>query len=175
MTFLVFKSLHIIFMVSWFAGLFYMVRLFIYFLEAEKETKEAQTILRSQYQIMQKKLWYIITWPAMMLTLVFGIWMLFIKPEFLESSYMHIKLIFIFLLIIYHLLCHHIFLLQKNNVCRYTSNQLRIWNEIATLLLVSIVFIIIFKHNLNWVYGTIGFVLFGLLLILGIRMYKKYK
>ena len=175
MTILVFQALHIIFMVSWFAGLFYIVRLFIYFAEAENKPKDIQIILRDQYKIMQKRLWYIITWPAMLLTLFFGIGMLYINPDYLLISYMHIKLTFVLLLVIYHFLCHFIFLKQKNNVSPFSSQQLRIWNEIATLFLVSIVFIIVLKNEFNWIYGTIGFILIALLLMLGIRLYKKIR
>ena len=121
---------------------------------------------------MQKRLWYIITWPAMILTIFFGIGMLVINPIFLEIAFMKLKLGFVFVLILYHIQCHFIFLQQKINIVKYSSNFLRIWNEGATLLLVSIVFIVVLKHQLNWVYGTIGFFLFGLILMLGIRIYK---
>ena len=90
------KSLHIIFMVCWFAGLFYIVRLFIYHVEARKKESEEKLILQNQYKIMQKRLWYIITWPAMILTVVFGAWMLILKPELLDFGYMHVKLSFAF-------------------------------------------------------------------------------
>ena len=85
------------------------------------------------------------------------------------------KLVFVFLLVVYHLLCHYIFLKQKNNVSTFSSQQLRIWNEIATLFLVSIVFIIVLKNEFNWIYGTTGFILIALLLLLGIRIYKKIR
>ena len=62
------KALHIIFVVSWFSGLFYIVRLFIYFAEAEKKEEPAKKILQTQYKIMSKRLWYIITWPSAILT-----------------------------------------------------------------------------------------------------------
>ena len=96
------KALHIIFMVSWFAGLFYMVRLFIYFVEAGSKEENESKILRKQYLIMQKRLWYIISWPAMILTLIFGSIMLIINPDLLIVGYMHIKLTFVFLLVAYH-------------------------------------------------------------------------
>ena len=172
MTFDIFKALHFIFMVSWFAGLFYMVRLFIYFAEASTKQESEKKILLEQFKIMQKRLWYIITWPAMILTIFFGIGMLVINPIFLEIAFMKLKLGFVFVLILYHFQCHFIFLQQKINIVKYSSNFLRIWNEGATLLLVSIVFIVVLKHQLNWVYGTIGFFLFGLILMLGIRIYK---
>ena len=167
------KALHIIFMVSWFAGLFYIVRLFIYFVEAGSKEENESKILRKQYLIMQKRLWYIISWPAMILTLIFGSIMLIINPDLLIVGYMHIKLTFVFLLVLYHILCHFVFLQQKNYLVKYSSNQLRVWNEVATLLLISIVFIIIMKNTLDLFYGVVGFFSFAVLLMIGIRYYKR--
>jgi putative membrane protein len=115
------KSLHIIFMVSWFAGLFYIVRLFIYYVEADKKESEEKKILQNQYKIMQKRLWYIIAWPAMVLTAIFGIWMLILKPELLDFVYMHIKLSFAGLLLIYHFICHKVFSNLQKGMGSYTS------------------------------------------------------
>ena len=81
-----FKALHLIFMVSWFAGLFYMVRLFVYFAESESNHNENSNIFKSQYLLMQKRLWSIIAWPAMILTLIFGFSMLYIQPLLFNSS-----------------------------------------------------------------------------------------
>ena len=67
-------SLHIIFIVTWFAGLFYIVRLFIYHTEAEAKPEPEKSILQNQYKIMEKRLWYGITWPSLVLTLIFGPW-----------------------------------------------------------------------------------------------------
>ena len=169
------KSLHIIFMVSWFAGLFYIVRLFIYYVEADKKESEEKLILQNQYKIMQKRLWYIIAWPAMVLTVVFGTGMLILKPELLDFGYMHIKLSFACLLLIYHFICHRVFSNLQKGIGNYTSGKLRIWNEVATLFLVAIVFIIELKDTLNWIYGVVGFFSVAILLMLGIKLYKKYR
>ena len=77
-----FKSLHLIFVVTWFSGLFYIVRLFIYHVEAQKKSEMEKNILSKQYKLMQKRLWYIITWPSMLLTLFIATWMLFAFDEF---------------------------------------------------------------------------------------------
>jgi len=169
------KSLHIIFMVSWFAGLFYIVRLFIYHVEAEKKEGEEKSILQSQYKIMQKRLWYIISWPAMILTVVFGTWMLILKPELLEFGYMHIKLSFAALLVVYHFICHKVFSNLQKDKGNYTSGKLRIWNEVATMFLVAIVFIIELRDTMNWIYGVVGFFGVAILLMMGIKLYKKYR
>jgi len=162
-------------MVSWFAGLFYIVRLFIYYVEADKKESIEKKILQNQYKIMQKRLWYIIAWPAMVLTAIFGIWMLILKPELLDFVYMHIKLSFAGLLLIYHFICHKVFSNLQKGMGSYTSGKLRIWNEVATLFLVAIVFIIELKDSINWIYGVVGFFSVAILLMLGIKLYKKYR
>ncbi len=175
MDYQVVKSLHIIFVVSWFAGLFYIVRLFIYHVDALKEEEPKQSILVDQYRIMQRRLWWIITMPAMLLTLVFGIWMLVLNPSLLKLGWMHLKLGFILLLLIYHFSCQVIMFRLSKGKHTLTSTKLRLWNELATLFLVAIVFVVVLKSNLNWLYGTLGFFGVGLILMLGIQVYKKWR
>ena len=107
-------ALHIIFVVNWFAGLFYMPRLFIYATEANDKPEPEKSILINQFKIMQRKLWYIITWPACLITMALGITLL-IKSGFLSQGWMHIKLTFVFLLICYHFSLHYIFKQQQEN------------------------------------------------------------
>ena len=76
------KALHIIFVVTWFSGLFYIVRLFIYSAEAHLKPEPERTILLRQFGQMQHRLWYIITWPSAILTLVLGTWMGFLYGSF---------------------------------------------------------------------------------------------
>jgi putative membrane protein len=170
------KALHIIFVVSWFAGLFYIVRLFIYHTEAQEKEEVAKKILSDQYQIMEKKLWWIITTPAMVLTIVFGTWMVLINPDYyLQASWFHIKLIFIVLLLFYHFVCQKIMNDLKKGIFNWKSNVLRIWNEVATLALVAIVFLVELQDNLNWIKGTLGFFGVAIGLMIGIKIYKKFR
>ena len=166
------KSLHIIFVVSWFAGLFYIIRLFIYHTEAQEKTPEEARILSDQFIIMERKLWWIITSPAMYLTVLFGVWMLIIVPPHLSTSWMKLKLIFVFLLIIYHFICQQILFKLKAGKFKCSSNQLRLWNELATLFLVIIVFLVELKDSMDWIKGTLGFVAVGLLLMISVKIYK---
>lgn len=175
MDYQVIKALHIIFMVSWFAGLFYMVRLFIYHVEAFKEEEPKRSILIDQFKKMQRRLWWIITTPAMFLTVVFGAWMLVLNTTLFKEGWMHIKLGFVVLLIIYHFSCQKIMLNLAKEKNKISSLKLRIWNEVATLFLVAIVFIVILKSQFNWVYGTIGFFATGILLMLGIKAYQRLR
>ena len=173
MTYDIIKSLHIIFVVSWFAGLFYIVRLFIYHIESTKFDTEKQKILQEQFCVMEKKLWWIITTPAMILTLFFGVWMLWLNPALLQMPWMHTKLLFVVLLINYHFICQKIMLDLNKQKFKWSSTALRIWNEVATLFLVIIVFLVVLKNNINWIYATLGFFGLAILLMLGIKWYKK--
>ena len=175
MSFETVKALHIIFMVSWFAGLFYIVRLFIYHTEAQEKEEHERIILSKQFELMEKKLWWIITTPAMVLTLLFGIWMLVLAPVYLKMGWMHIKLSFVVLLLIYHFVCQRILVQLKQQQFKWSSNALRIWNEVATLVLVAVVFLVVLKDNLNWLKGTIGFFAVAIGLMLGIKLYKKIR
>jgi len=169
------KSLHIIFVVTWFAGLFYIVRLFVYHHEAAEQEEPAKSILIKQYQIMEKRLWHGITWPSMIGTLIFGFWMLYLNPGLLSADWMLLKLFFVLGLILYHIQTGLIFYKLKIGILPSSSNKMRVWNEVATLFLVTIVFIVILKNTLNWIWGLVGLIIFSVLLMLAIRIYKRIR
>ena len=124
---------------------------------------------------MTKRLWYIITWPSAILCTVFAIWLLILQPVLLQQPWMHVKLAFVGLLLVYHLRNHFLFLQLQADIINYTSNYMRIWNELATLVLFAIIFLVILKNALNWIYGVIGFIILGFLLMLGIKIYKRFR
>lgn len=169
------KALHIIFIVTWFAGLFYIVRLFIYQTEAQARPANERDILKPQLDLMASRLWYIITWPSAVLTLIFGTWVLVYRWGYLELGFMQAKLGFVFLLYVYHLFCHKLFKELQSGRTRWTSTQLRIWNEASTLLLFAIVFLIVLKNTMSMVWGITGIIGLGISLTIGIRLYKKYR
>jgi len=169
------KALHIIFMVSWFAGLFYMVRLFIYHVETKDKAEHEAKILTDQFKIMQHKLWWIITTPAMVLTVIFGVWMLILNPYFLQQPWMHIKLTFVVLLLIYHFICQRTMAQLKRDEIRWTSTQLRLWNELATLFLVAVVFLVEMQTTMSWLGGIVGFFGVGVTLMIAVKIYKNYR
>lgn len=173
MTFKYVLALHIIFIVTWFAGLFYIVRLFIYHTEANNQPEPDRSILQRQYKIMQKRLWYGITWPSMILTLIFGPWLLLLVPEYLSQGFFILKLCFVGILVLYHVQCHVIFKQLQADVIKYTSFKLRMWNEVATVLLVAIVFLIVLKSNTSLVWAMLGLMIFSATLLLAIKIYKK--
>ncbi len=175
MNILYIKALHIIFVVTWFAGLFYIVRLFIYDVEAKDKPEIERTILTAQFRIMQKRLWYGITWPSAVLTWAFGLWLLFSTIDFLKMPWFHVKLTAVVLLTIYHFFCGAILNQLRNGKCKFTSGQLRVWNEVATLFLVTIVFVVELQHALNWIWGLLGLLGFTAILMLAIKVYKKFR
>ncbi len=167
------KALHLIFVITWFAGLFYIPRLFIYHIEATLKEKEEAVILSRQLKIMSRRLWLIIAWPSSILATVFALWLLVLVPSWLSQQWMIIKLIFVGLLFAYHYKTHRIFLQLQRDEIRYSSNYMRIWNEGATLLLFAIVFLVILKSSFHWIFGVLGLVGLSVLLMLGIRLYKR--
>ena len=170
------KALHIIFVVTWFAGLFYIVRLFIYYVEANEEDENAKAILQKQYKLMSKRLWYGITWPSAILTAVFAAWLFSTNfSYYLSQPWMHIKLTFVIALYVYHFMCHRMYTQLMKNALSYSSFKLRLWNEIATVLLFAIVFLVMLKNEINWIWGVVGVVMFAILLMLAIKTYKKFR
>ncbi|MCW5518222.1 CopD family protein [Aureitalea sp. L0-47] len=169
------KSLHLIFVITWFAGLFYIVRLFVYQIEASLKPSPEKEIIGDQLKIMAKRLWYIITWPSMILATGFAIWLVILRPFYMTDAWMQVKLGFVVLLIIYHIKCHVIFKDLQRDKVKYSSNFMRIFNEGATIILFAVVFLVILKNAVNWIYGTVGIILFAVLLMLGIRLYKRIR
>jgi putative membrane protein len=167
------KALHIIFVVTWFAGLFYIVRLFVYSAEANEKQEPERGILLKQFSIMQKRLWYGITWPSAILTLIFGTWMGFLFGSL--PSWLLVKLLFVLGLFIYHLFLHSIFSQQQKFIFRWNSQQLRIWNEVATLFLVAIVMLAVVKQLISFVWGILVLVALGILLFAAIKVYRRFR
>lgn len=172
------KSLHLIFVITWFAGLFYIVRLFVYQIEAASKPSPEKEILQKQYKIMTYRLWYIITWPSAVLASIFAFWMLFftdLGSAWLKMPWMHVKLGFVFLLYLYHLKCHQIFAQLQRDEVKHTSNFMRIWNEGATIILFAVVFLVILKSAVNWIFGVVGIFLFSIIIMLGFKFYKRIR
>ncbi len=142
-----FKSFHIVGVVVWFAGLFYLVRLFIYHVEAEQEAEPARSILKKQYAIMETRLLKIITTPGMILTLAMAGGLLWQRPDVLHEGWMHAKLGFVALLVAYHLYCAKLRKQLAVDECKWGPKQLRALNEGPTLLLVTIVLLVIFQNS----------------------------
>lgn len=167
------KALHIIFIVTWFSGMFYIVRLFIYNTEAGDKPEAEKQILRGQFSIMIRRLWFGITWPSAVLTLIFGGWMLSMYGSI--PVWLWIKIGFVAGLYAYHFSLHHIFKQQMKGVFDYSSQKLRLWNEVATIFLFAIVMLVVVKQAMSLWWGVGGLLLFAMVLMLAIRIYKKIR
>ena len=167
------KALHIIFIVTWFSGLFYIVRLFVYNTEAAEKSEPEKSILRSHFTIMIKRLWLGITWPSAIATLIFGplLWLqLGVLPGWLL-----IKLFFVVGLYAYHFTLHAMYKQQMKGIFKYSSQKLRIWNEVATIFLVAIVMLAVVKQNMSVVWGLVGLISFVIVLMSAIKIYKNIR
>jgi putative membrane protein len=167
------KALHIIFIVTWFSGMFYIVRLFIYNREAQEKDEPEKSILTRQFAVMIKRLWMGITWPSAILTLIFGPWMwilLGVTPQWLM-----IKLSFVIGLYAYFFTLHAIYKQQMKGIFKYSSQQLRVWNEVATIFLVAIVMLVVVKQSMSWAWGLAGLFLFVIALMSAIKIYKAVR
>lgn len=152
-----------------------MPRLLIYWIEAQQKRDPEKDILSHQMQLMAYRLWYIITWPSAILATVFAMALLYLMPAWLTQSWMWVKLIFVLLLFIYHLKTHQMFRQMQSMQFNFSATYMRIWNEGATLILFAVVFLVILKSSIHWIFGVIGILLLAVLLMLGIRLYKRYR
>jgi len=168
-------AVHIIFVVSWLAGLFYIVRLFIYHTEANLKPDIEKQILQKQFEVMESKLWNIITTPAMVLAVAAGVFMLYLNPGLLQTDWMWVKLFFVAGLLVYHFICQRLIKQLKRGYYAMSGNQLRLWNELATIFLVAIAFTAILKNAIDWIYGLIGLIVFAMIIMTAVKLYKNYR
>lgn len=168
-----FKSFHIVGFTVWFAGLFYLVRLFIYHVEANDKPEPAQSILKEQYQIMEQRLYSIITTPGMFVTIAMAIGIISTEPEIIHERWLHIKIGFVVLLIGYHYYCRSLMKKLAVGECKWSSQQLRALNELPTLFLVAIVLLAIFKNALPT--DITSYLLVGLVILMAatIQLYAR--
>ncbi len=173
MAYLWFKGFHIIAMVAWFGGLFYLPRLFVYHVEANEQPEPASSILKNQYAIMEKRLYGIIMNPGMMLTIAMAIGMLVIEPGLLKQGWLHIKIALVAVLLAYHLYCKRLMKMLEAGTCQWTGKQLRAFNELPTLLLAVIVLLVIFKDGLPWDVTSLGIVVTIVVFAVAIQLYAR--
>ncbi|MEO1049056.1 MAG: CopD family protein [Bacteroidota bacterium] len=169
------KALHLIFIVTWFAGLFYIIRLFVYHTEALDQEEPERSILSKQLKKMSKLLWYGITWPSAILTLILGLSLIHLQYKDFVPTWLWVKIGFLVGLYAYHFINHRIFKKLQRDQAAMTSQQFRIWNEVATIFLVSIIFLVTLKSTISMVWGLVGLVVFTIVLMSAIKIYKKLR
>jgi putative membrane protein len=142
-----FKTLHIVGVVVWFAGLFYLVRLFIYHVEAEALDQPVRDAFKEQYGVMERRLANIITTPGMVVAVAMAVGLLLVQPIWLKQGWMHAKLAFVAALLAYHWFCYRLMGQLQRGTCQWSGRQLRALNELPTLLLVLVVMLVVFKNQ----------------------------
>lgn len=171
------KALHVIFVVSWFAGLFYLPRLFVYHTEANAKPEPDKSILQRQFQFMERILFNAIMVPAMWITVLTGLGLVYWAwwDSFAAHGWLHLKLGFVAGLLVYHFFCRKLIFELRAGKFRFTSLQLRLYNEIATIFLFAIVFLVILKNTLDWIWGVVGLVVFAVLIMSAVRVVKTIR
>ena len=177
MLYLLFKSLHIIAIISWFVGLFYLVRLFVYHTEAYDKEEPARTVLCDQFHVMESRLYRIICNPGMMLSWTFGLGMIYLRgwEWFGANPWLHVKIVLVILLTIFHVYNKKIIALLKERKFVMSSFKFRLYNEIPTLFMLSVVLLAVFKNAINYGYTIGGIIAFGAVLFILAKMYKKIR
>lgn len=167
------KAVHIVFVVTWFAGLFYLPRLMVYAAEANALPDEgAKKILLQQYQVMKKRLLYGITWPSAIITFLLAIRLLMIYPL---TDWLKVKLCFVAALYLFHFSLQRIFKQQERGNFKYSGQQLRAWNEVPTVILIAVVFLVVLKNTVDFWWGLLGLFILVVLLMTAIKLYKKFR
>jgi putative membrane protein len=137
------KAFHIIAMVAWFAGIFYLPRLFVYHSECK------DIVSHERFIIMERRLYYAITWPAAILTTLLGVHLVFYAPSvYFNVAWFHVKIFLVLLLWGYHLSLGSFLRKFKKGVNQRSSKFFRIYNEVPTLLLIFIVILVVVKPTL---------------------------
>ncbi len=167
------KALHLIGAVAWFAGLFYLVRIFVYHRECFDKPEPEKSTLSQQFRLMEKRVYRAICNPSMMLTITFGSAMLFLNPAYLKNGWLHVKLLFVVLLLGYHMYCKVILRKLEKEESTMTAFQLRLFNEVPALLLVAIVFLAVLRNTVNPLYILLGVAILGVLIFATAKRYQR--
>ena len=170
-----FKTLHIVGVVVWFAGLFYLVRLFIYHREAEELEPALRAPFQAQYALMEKRLANIITTPGMVVAVSMAIGLLVSNPAWLHQGWMHAKLAFVAALLAYHAFCYRLMGRLQRGACAWSGRQLRALNELPTLLLVVVVMLVVFKDQFPTGAATWFLVALVVLMAASIQFYARWR
>ena len=170
-----FKTLHIVGVVVWFAGLFYLVRLFIYHREAEELEPALRTAFQQQYGLMERRLANIITTPGMVVAVTMAVGLLSVQPAWLHQGWMHAKLAFVAALLAYHFFCYRLMGQLQAGICQWSPKQLRALNELPTLFLVIVVMLVVFKNQFPTGAATWFMVALVVFMAASIQFYARWR
>lgn len=168
-----FKAFHIVGAVAWFAGLFYLVRMFVYHIESDQKSEHLRQAFKAQFGLMEWRAYKIICNPAMMITWTCGIAMTILNASYWQMGWFHVKFTILVLLTFYHIWCKRIIIKLEKGEKPFDSFQFRLLNELPTLFLVSIVLLAVLRDMLNFLYAFGGVLLFGVSLYFFAKAYRK--
>ncbi len=180
MLYTIIKAIHIIFMVSYFSGIFYLVRLFVYYKDTDSFEDQKKQILRAQYIFMARRLWNIITVPAGIIMLASGLTMIILNFGLMKTPWFHLKLTFLIGLAFYHFWCWKKVLQMKSlagKTLPIANIKLRQANEIATFILFLVVFTVILKSMVieYWWQLIVGFFVLVFAIMMTVKLVNKKK
>jgi len=177
MDILFFKTVHIVSFVAWFSGLFYLVRMFVYHTDAFDDDQPKQGILRRQYELMESRVYKIICNPAMIITWICGVTMIYLYgwEWFKLNLWLHWKFIPLILLSGFQSSCKKWMKELQQGKTKYTSQHFRLINEFPTVMLFIIVPIAVFKNRTNPIILIASIILFVVLLVTFTKLYKKMR
>ncbi len=170
-----FKTLHIVGVVVWFAGLFYLVRLFIYHVEAAELEPPLRQAFEAQYALMERRLANIITTPGMVVAVAMAVGLLLVEPAWLKQTWMHAKLAVVVGLLAYHHFCYRLMGQLQRAECQWSGRQLRALNELPTLLLVLVVMLVVFKNQFPTGAATWFLVALVVFMAASIQFYARWR
>ncbi|MEA5390589.1 protoporphyrinogen oxidase HemJ [Cyanobium gracile UHCC 0139] len=170
-----FKTLHIVGVVVWFAGLFYLVRLFIYHREAAELEPPLRQAFEQQYGLMERRLANIITTPGMVVAVAMAVGLLLVEPLWLKQAWMHAKLAVVAALLAYHWFCYRLMGQLQRGVCNWSGRQLRALNELPTLMLVLVVMLVVFKNQFPTGAATWFLVALVVFMAASIQFYARWR
>ncbi len=171
----IFKIVHIIGFVAWFAGLFYLVRMFVYHTEAYDYEEPKSGILRTQFNLMEWRVYSIICNPAMMITWTFGLLMIYMYGYdwFAANTWLHFKIVLLILMTVYHVYCKKLIKKLEKGKTGFSSTKFRLFNEIPTLFLILITSLAVLKNGTNPFILVATIVGIAVLLVVITKLYKK--
>lgn len=159
------KALHLFALVVFFAGTFHIVRLFVAHRMAMARWEPDRKILLDQFTAMERSALFFVIWPALLVFVGLGLWLLYLRPALLKEPFMHVLFGYVALLLAYHLSVHRIHMRLRSGRIEWSAFQLSLWSQVATLFLFVLVVLLIFRARMDWVWGS-----FGLLVVGGVVM-----
>ncbi|HRH71129.1 MAG: CopD family protein [Flavobacteriales bacterium] len=155
------KALELFALVVWFAGTFHIVRLFVAHRDAMATWEPDRTILTNKFSVMEHGALFLVIWPAMLLMILLGGWMLYLRPDLLKWPFMHVFLGYMALLLVYHGSVHRLHRRMKRGEVKWSVLQLRAWAQGATLLLFFLILLVVLRARMTWVWGAFGLLVLG--------------